>query len=164
MRDEKEERKKQARSNKQTRQSNTAHVQCTCLYNVTCPNCVTCMAFCYHMVEMLLDVFSIFPLLFLMPTLKKIQFEPSPRGPPSLFPPSNLPCAPIPLLHGMLKLNESLLLTREKTHPLLLPPPRSSGLCTPPWWPGTICLLEYLMNNGFVVRDSASSARPYACQ
>ena len=29
MRDEKEERKKQARSNKQTRQSNTAHVQYT---------------------------------------------------------------------------------------------------------------------------------------
>ena len=30
MRDEKEERKKQARSNKQTRQSNTAHPTCTC--------------------------------------------------------------------------------------------------------------------------------------
>ena len=33
MRDEKEERKKQARSNKQTRQSNTAH-PCTCTMNV----------------------------------------------------------------------------------------------------------------------------------
>ena len=32
MRDEKEERKKQARSNKQTRQSNIAHVHCSCLY------------------------------------------------------------------------------------------------------------------------------------
>ena len=31
MRDEKEERKKQARSNNQTRQSNTAH-PCTCMY------------------------------------------------------------------------------------------------------------------------------------
>ena len=32
MRDEKEERKKQARSNKQTRQSNTAHPTCMCTF------------------------------------------------------------------------------------------------------------------------------------
>ena len=33
MRDKKEEREKQARSNKQTRQSNTAH-PCTCMYSI----------------------------------------------------------------------------------------------------------------------------------
>ena len=52
MRDEKEERKKQARSNKQTSQSNTAHpsihniICITCIRNVKCVICncnVTCV-------------------------------------------------------------------------------------------------------------------------
>ena len=45
MRDEKEERKKQARSNKQTRQSNTAH-PCTCMTLHRVATCI--LGTCVH--------------------------------------------------------------------------------------------------------------------